>query len=184
MNSEATGPERISSTAVQTRLETAGDVAAVDALIERAFDGRPNEVELVRQLRGSKERVYSYVATLEGRVVAHAMYSPLGLEGREETVVTLAPVSVAPEAQGKGVGTKLVTDSLAELDRQGEPLIAVLGDPKYYSRFGFESAVRHGIQAPDGVPMANLMVRPLTHYDSALRGRLVYPQVFTETGTI
>jgi putative acetyltransferase len=177
-------PEMIQASSIQVRPESPSDVPAVDELVGRAFDGRPNEVELVQRLRETDSPTISRVATIGDRVVGHVMYSHLGLEGSTSTVLTLAPVSVEPEYQNRGVGTRMISVSLSELDDAGVPSVVVLGEPSYYSRFGYEPVARYGITAPMGVPMAHLMILPLSHYDASLVGTLIYPDAFRETGTI
>jgi putative acetyltransferase len=174
----------IGATSIQVRPESPTDVPAVDELVGRAFDGRPNEVELVRRLRESDSPTFSRVATVGGRIVGHVMYSQLGLEGSPSPVLTLAPVSVEPGYQNRGVGTRVITASLSELDDVGVPSVVVLGEPNYYRRFGFEPVARYGITAPTGFPMAHLMILPLGRYDASLVGTLIYPSAFRETGTI
>jgi hypothetical protein len=93
------GPEHISNAPILTRPESQADVRTVDDVVGKAFDGRPNEVELVRRLRQTEPETLSRVATVDGQVVAHVMFSPLGLEGSKSSVLTLAPVSVEPEYQ-------------------------------------------------------------------------------------
>lgn len=51
----------------------------------------------------------------------------------------LGPVSVAPEQQGRGIGTLLITEALSRLRALGAAGCVVLGEPGYYSRFGFSS---------------------------------------------
>lgn len=60
----------------------------------------------------------------------------------------LAPLAVAPAAQGRGVGGALVRAGLARLDADGIDLVFVLGDPAYYGRFGFRPARDAGLAAP------------------------------------
>jgi predicted N-acetyltransferase YhbS len=54
----------------------------------------------------------------------------------------LGPVSVVPEQQGKSIGTMLITRALAELRTSGAAGCVVLGEPGYYSRFGFKADPR------------------------------------------
>ena len=162
--------------------ESRADWPAVDELVAQAFGGRPNEVELVRGLRQGP--AISRVALLDGRVVGHVMLSRVDLEGSKGGVLTLAPVSVLPAYQRRGVGSALVEDALARAEDAGEPLVVVLGEPGYYSRLGFEPAGAYGIVPPSGVPSPALQVKRLSRYEPSLRGRIVYPRVFRETGTI
>ena len=63
-------------------------------------------------------------------------------------------------------------------DARGEPLILLEGNPRFYARFGFRRSDEGGIEAPVGVDQQHFMARPLTAYDSALRGRAVYSEAF------
>jgi putative acetyltransferase len=67
---------------------------------------------------------------------------------------------------------------LGAADALDEPLVALLGSPAYYPRFGFRLASEYGItpQEPQWVP--HFQVRTLTAYDSGLRGPFVYPEPF------
>ena len=49
----------------------------------------------------------------------------------------LGPVSVTPELQGEGIGSTLIRRGISELGATGAGGIVLLGDPAYYSRFGF-----------------------------------------------
>ena len=55
----------------------------------------------------------------------------------------LAPLSVLPSHQNKGIGSKLVKYGNYQVKKMGFTQIFVLGDPKYYSRFGFEKARKY-----------------------------------------
>ena len=47
---------------------------------------------------------------------------------------------VAPDRQGGGIGGALIREAIARANATGETLLFVLGDPAYYSRFGFSTA--------------------------------------------
>lgn len=62
---------------------------------------------------------------------------------------------------------------LARAEAAGWPLVALLGSPAYYGRFGFEPSVPLGIVYPPvGPDDPHLQVRRLPAYDPALRGDL------------
>jgi predicted N-acetyltransferase YhbS len=63
--------------------------------------------------------------------------SPVSLSDGASGWYGLGPVSVAPARQGQGIGTRLVTRALADLRALGAAGCVVLGEPRYYSRFGF-----------------------------------------------
>ena len=92
-------------------------------------------------------------------------------------------MSVRPDRQRAGIGSALVRAGLAAADARGEPLVLVLGHPEYYPRFGFRPASQLGIAAPDPrIPNAVFMALPLSSYDPAIRGRVVFPPAFAVTG--
>ena len=61
------------------------------------------------------------------------------------------PVGVVSSIQRKGIGSRLVRDGLERCRHEGYDAVVVLGDPKYYSRFGFECASRYELGNEYGV---------------------------------
>ena len=82
--------------------------------------------------------------------------------------LALAPVSVIPEYQGKGIGSKLINVALESARRLGYKSVIVLGHDKYYPKFGFVPASKYGIKAPFDVPDEAFMVKELN--DGSLIG--------------
>lgn len=164
------------------RPETPADHRAVAQVNTLAF-GRANEARLVERIRQSEHYVpaLSLVAQAKGQVVGHTLFSYVKLEGSNpRQVLSLAPMAVHPEWQGRGVGSALVEAGIEAAERMGEPLVVVLGHPGFYPRFGFEPSVRYGIEPPFKVDEAVFMVRPLAGYSPELRGRITYPPAFAE----
>ncbi|MGH8586871.1 MAG: GNAT family N-acetyltransferase [Gammaproteobacteria bacterium] len=135
---------------IEIREERPGDVAAIRDLNKRAF-GQDQEGNIVDALRSNGAALLSLVATLNGRVVGHIMYSPLSVGG-EVTAAALGPMAVLPEHQRQGIGSKLVEAGNGKLKDAGCPFIIVLGHPDYYPRFGFRPASTHGIKCEWEVP--------------------------------
>jgi putative acetyltransferase len=63
----------------------------------------------------------------------------------------------------------------------GEPLAALLGDPAYYRRFGFELSNLYQITPPRPQWQQHFRVRVLTGYQAGLRGMFTYPGPFDRT---
>ncbi len=100
----------------------------------------------MRALRESGQLVVSLVAEEENHVIGHVAVSPVTITSGASGWYGLGPVSVAPEQQGKGIGTLLITEALSRLPALGAAGCVVLGEPGYYSRFGFIS--KSGLALP------------------------------------
>nr|WP_318462253.1 N-acetyltransferase [Photobacterium leiognathi] len=66
-------------------------------------------------------------------------FSPVLINGEATNWYGLAPVSVLPEQQGKGIGKALINQGLAQLKERGAEGFVLLGEPEYYGRFGFKA---------------------------------------------
>ncbi|HEY0341370.1 MAG TPA: N-acetyltransferase [Steroidobacteraceae bacterium] len=79
----------------------------------------------------------SLVVEFEGRVVGHVAVSPVSISDGAPGWFGLGPISVAPEYQRQGVGSRLMRQALRVLRERGAAGCVLLGEPEYYSRFGF-----------------------------------------------
>lgn len=126
---------------------------------EKYSDG--DEQDLVERLRGSDEFVaeLSFVAYLEGEIIGHILFTEIKIGGA--TALALAPVSVLPKYQSKGVGRKLIERGHAMAKKLGYTAVVLLGHESYYPKFGYKKASDYGIVAPFEVPDENFMVLEL-----------------------
>jgi putative acetyltransferase len=69
---------------------------------------------------------------------------------------------------------------LGAADALEEPLVALLGDPLYYQRFGFVPATHLNITAPDPRWADHFQARALTAYAPGLSGAFRYSSPFDE----
>jgi putative acetyltransferase len=172
---------------LNVRPELPGDHAAVDEVVRRAFAHHPDEVALlVERIRASPSFVpaLALVAEDASGVIGHVMLSFVPIEGgsRPELLV-LTPMSVRPDRQRRGVGSRLIRDLLGRAEAAAEPAVLVEGIPAYYPRFGFERASPLGFVAPStSIPDDAFMVKKLPGYEPALAGRVVYPPAFDHLG--
>lgn len=128
------------------------DAAAVREVHLRAFDGCEEELRLVELLHRAKAAPVSLVAVMDSQVVGHILFSPVVLDSRSGLrMVGLAPVGVLPEHQGKGIGSRLVREGLAACRDASYRAAVVLGEPGYYSRFGFVRASEYRLGNKYGV---------------------------------
>src|SRR3954452_9572311 len=142
------------------RRERPTDDVAVDAVTRAAF-GRELEPALLARLREDEGWLpaLSLVAVDAGDVVGHVVCSRGFVDSAP--VVGLGPISVRPDRQRCGVGHALMHAVLAAAEATGEPLVALLGDPAFYGRFGFVPASEAGIDSPDLAWGEHFQVRTL-----------------------
>jgi len=126
--------------------ERPGDTDAIRALLVAAFGGQA-EAGLVDALRADGDLALSLVALTDGAVIGHVAVSPM-----TGASCALAPLAVAPPWQGQGVGAALVRAALVGAAEAGFGAVFVLGDPAYYSRFGFSAAAAAPFRSPYAGP--------------------------------
>lgn len=126
---------------VTIRNQATSDIDAIEAVTIAAFRdvSHTNHTErfIVRALRSAGQLFVSLVADYNHDVVGHAAVSPVTISGGCGGWSGLGPISVLPRHQGQGFGTQLVRRALAELRESGAAGCVVLGEPAFYSRFGF-----------------------------------------------
>jgi putative acetyltransferase len=92
----------------------------------------------------------------------------------------LGPISVLPDRQGRGVGAALMHAVLAAAEATGEALVALLGDPAFYGRFGFVAASELGVAAPDPAWGRHFQGRALSPLPAGVAGTFRYAAPFAE----
>lgn len=165
------------------RDELPGDIPQIHSVIHAAFLNHPHhepgalptEHKIVDELRRQNVLTLSVVALVDELVVGHVAYSPIWIDGEPTNWLGLGPVSVHPGFQRRGIGAKLITATLVRLrlDKGG---VVVLGNPEYYSRFGFHSDSRLLL---DGVPPEYFM--SLHFSGSSPTGTVTYHPAFNVT---
>lgn len=126
---------------ISIRPERAEDAAAIAAVTEAAFRDAPHtshtEQFIVAALRRAGALSVSLVAEADGQVIGHVALSPVVVSDGSAGWFGLGPISVLPGWQGRRVGSRLMQESLHVLQASGARGCVLLGDPRYYSRFGF-----------------------------------------------
>lgn len=167
------------------RREGCADVDAIRAVISGAFADpdrpgvTPAEVALVDDLRASDAWLptLSLVAIEPPEdVIGHVLCTRGYVDAAP--VLALAPLCVRPDQQRRGIGQALMHAVLGAADALDEPLVALVGDPGYYRRFGFRLAQDFSISAPVPEWTPQFHARALTACAATLSGRFTYPAAF------
>jgi HAD superfamily hydrolase (TIGR01509 family) len=163
--------------------ETPEDIPGVRMVEEAAF-GRATEADLVDLCRRHGTISLSLVEVREERVVGHILFTPVTLDppcpGWHG--LGLGPVAVLPEFQRTGIGSRLIEAGLDICREQGIDFVVLLGDPRYYSRFGFIPASEFGLGNEYGAG-EEFMARELNPgVLRGARGVVKYCPEFRETG--
>jgi putative acetyltransferase len=144
------------------RLEKPGDEAGIRVLNEQAF-GQPNEASLVDALRERGAFVLSMVATDNGQVVAHVLFTEAIVTEADSQfkALGLGPMAVLPLYQRRGIGSRLLECALDKCQELEYDVVVVVGHPELYPRFGFVPARLKGIRCEFDVPDEAFMVLEL-----------------------
>lgn len=168
------------------RAATAADADTIDALVRAAFAGtdfgHQGEAELVRMLEVDGDALVSLVAEADGAIVGHVLFSRMAVEadGAPLSAAGLAPVSVAPERQGQGIGGALIRAGLDALRGQGVRMSFVLGHADYYPRFGYSPDLAARFASPFAGP--HFMAMMLDDTARPVAGRADYAPAFARFG--
>ena len=126
------------------RDEAPGDAPAIRALVDGAFATAPHasgtEGAILDRLRADGDLTISLVVDADGALVGQVAFSPL-TAGNEDGWLGFGPVAVAPGSQRRGIGSALIRTGLDRAKALGARGVALIGDPNYYARFGFEGDV-------------------------------------------
>ena len=136
------------------RPEESQDIPEIRTLVTAAFKEAPysngTEGAIVDALRDGGALTVSLVAEHGGEIVGHVAFSPVKIDGETVDWYGLGPVAVQPERQRQGIGVRLIEAGLGQIKELGAAGCVVLGDPGYYSRFGFK--VDPSLRFPDAPP--------------------------------
>ena len=161
--------------------------AEISNVIQQAFLAEEisnhQEQYVVQKLRASDAYMPSLsLVALDGeKVIGHMMLSKVHIVEGEQRVpsLALAPLSVHPNYQRQGIGTRLMHEALKRAKELPYEFIIVLGHPDYYQRFGFQKASDWHIKAPFPVPDEAFMALPLTpNARQHVRGTVHYSTAF------
>lgn len=159
------------------RPETPADYEAITQLTVAAFTSEsysPTEHLIILGLRQAGVLSLSLVADLDGRVVGYVAFSAVKVNGQHVEWYGLGPISVQPELQKQGVGSKLIQEGLSRIRALGAKGCVVLGSPKYYQRIGFKA---HPSLTYEDAPAPEYFMAIIFH-DEKPNGSVEYHKAF------
>jgi putative acetyltransferase len=134
--------------------ESPDDAVAISEVTEAAFrhaaHSSHTEQFIVSALRRTGQLAVSLVAEMDGEVVGHVAVSAVAISDGSAGWFGLGPIAVVPRFQRRGIGSRLMDHALQVLREQGAAGCVLLGDPRFYERFGFRA--EPGIRLPDVPP--------------------------------
>lgn len=169
------------------RQEKPEDYKAVFLLVKKAFESDEfsdhKEHILIEHLRESTTFIpeLSIVAEQKNKIVGHILLTKVKIKNNrnEFESLALAPVSVLPKYQGKGIGGLLIKQAHLKAKKLGYRSIILLGHANYYPRFGYQLAHEFGIELPFDVPKENCMAIEITKNGlKGVQGMVEYPKEF------
>jgi len=136
------------------RVERDTDHSAVDNVLRDAF-GHRDVADAVQTARRSELYTSSlgFVGDLCDEIVAMALLAPVTVDGLRAVdtvhpganIMALATVAVAKTYQRKGLGAVVLKAAIRTAQLRGLSTLVVVGDPRYFRRFGFEPASKVGL---------------------------------------
>jgi predicted N-acetyltransferase YhbS len=168
------------------RTEREEDLDPVYEVVRSAFENaeRTNgdEQNFVNRIRNSEAFIpeLSLVAEHDGRIIGHVLFTKIKIG--DHSSLTLAPLSVVPEYQRKGVGGRLILEGHRIARILGFRSVIVVGHHTYYPRFGYAPASQWRIEAPFDVPNESFMALELVEGGlSDVSGMVEFPKEFFES---
>ncbi len=152
------------------RNEDPADYRRVEEITRKAFWNLHvpgcDEHLLVHKLRKHKDFVkeLDFVVVSDNEVIANIMFSDSCLtneNGYTLNTLTFGPVSVLPEYQRQGIGSKLITHAIERAVEMGYAAIIIWGNPGHYCKFGFKSSKSYNISIVNNKYPCCLLVKEL-----------------------
>ena len=137
------------------RLEKKEERREVENLVREAFWNvfRPGCLEhyLLHRLRDDADFVpeLDFVMELNGRIIGQDIFVRTAIhadDGRDIPIMTMGPICIAPDLQGKGYGKILLDHALKEAAALGCGAVCFEGNINFYGKSGFTFARNFGLR--------------------------------------
>lgn len=164
---------------ITIRHEETKDHQAISDLLKLAFENIPyssnNEHRIVKYLREHDQLKLSLVTEDNNKkIIGHIAFSLVTIEKTKQNYCALAPVAVHPNHQQKGIGSSLIKTGLSLIKKLEVKGCVLVGDPNYYSKFGFKSSSK---LSSKGIPQEYLLFLPFS--TPIPEGNVVFDEAFS-----
>ncbi len=133
-------------------LDTDADNADLLRLIDACFPG-DFESRLVDKIKRAGGDYLSVLMQVDGRLAGQVFYSPVTLDGTDDGHgAGLGPMCIHPDVQRRGLGLRLLRESLTRAQAHGWRWVVLLGHPEFYPLAGFTPASQFGLSCPYPAP--------------------------------
>lgn len=174
---------------LKLRQERFSDHSAIAALILGAYRDIPysnhKEQIMVERLRDSDAFIpaLSIVAENDNQdLVGHILFTKIQIrnQGQSYQALALAPLSVDPRYQKKGIGKKLVLEGHRVAKELGYNYVIVLGIPNYYPKFEYQFISKFNVSLPIKISDENALIVFLikNNYLEITGGTVIYSEAF------
>ena len=142
------------------RPEAKKDLPCIYNLIKIAFETAEvsdgNEQNFAEKLRKSEDYIpeLALVAEEAGEIIGHIMLTRTFVRGESSDFQTLllGPIVVLLQWRKCGVGASLIRRGFETALSLGYSSVFLVGNPAYYSRFGFKPAIEFGVSNNNKIP--------------------------------
>jgi len=140
---------------ITVRSENVGDVAAREALLDRAY-GPVRFEKPSQRLREGRAPALAFVAVIKGEVVGTVRLWQVAA-GTGRPALLLGPLAVHPGYRRRGIGAALMWRALRTAREAGHAAVLLVGDAPYYGRFGFTADKTGALTMPGAYEPARLL---------------------------
>lgn len=144
----------------------------VKTAFETAYVSDGTEQDFIGKLRSGGNYIPNLALVMEdenagNKLVGHIMLTKIAIHGVTSLpknmfeILLLAPIAIDIDYRNKGVGSDLVRESLKRAKAEGYAAVILVGDPKFYERFGFVSASKFNIKNKQNIPDENVLILEL-----------------------
>ena len=171
------------------RLERTEEHRETETLVREAFWNvyRPGCLEhyVLNQLRNDEAFVpeLNFVMEKDGRLIGQNMFMMAVIkadDGRDIPIMTMGPICITPELQGKGYGKILLDYSLEKAAELGCGALCFEGNINFYGKSGFTYASEFGIRyhgLPEGADASFFLCKELKNgYLDGISGEYTPPK--------